>query len=474
MKNGVCGLIILIFLLCCDLADHLMHMEPPEILSVSPGEDYADPEGLEEISLLFSAEMDRISVERAFRFSEDDSDLDGTFLWRGRRMFFNPYNGISPDRNYGIILKKSAEDRWGNSLEADYYHRFFTGLDHEPPFLTGSVPEDFTLIEESRTSLILFFSEALDRGSFNSALKITPDILIEKEWNSSGDRITLSPLEAYEKGVNYHLTLSDSLKDTAGNPLSQPVELVFRRPAEDEPVLLELALPGEGGILLSDEEGDINRGLEKDLVLEGIFSSPVDYDAGSTLFSLQPSLPFDLIWDEDLMAFSLIFTEYLCFGESYRLQAGEKSYILLIDGEKSRPLRVSGVVFCPHAAASVPLMTPLSLNSSLGAGDSSDAFFDFYLEHASGSSICLSSFMEALSMDSAVMTLDYRSLEFGGEGLTPAPDPRPGENVSLIRLNMDISGTGPGGTVHLEIDRDLRDSQENSLEELWSLTVSQP
>jgi hypothetical protein len=373
-----------------------------------------------------------------------------------------------------MSLNKGAEDRWGNSLEKDFYHRFFTGQDRRPPVLTGSDPEDFALLNEERASLSLSFSEALDRGSFNSALSFTPDILMNREWNSTGDRVTLYPLEAYDSGVNYYLTLSDYLKDLAGNSLSTPIELGFRRSVREPVSLLELSLSGSRRLLLSYEEGQLNTGLEKNLILEGIFNAPISYDQQSSLFSLQPSLPLDLSWKEDNTGFTLSFGQYLSYGESYRLSVGEKRYDLFIDGVNSRPLKLSEVVFCPDAEAVVPIMTPLSLNSSLGAVDSSHAFFDFYLEHAPGASISLSSFIEALSLESAVMSFAFTSLELGDGGLSPSPDPLPLEDVSVLRLRLGINGSGPGGTLLIKLDGDLRDSLDNCLDESWSLTVSQP
>jgi len=370
-------------------------------------------------------------------------------------------------------LRKSAEDTWGNSLNQDYYHLFRTGNDILPPQLVSSLPLDYALLDSARTPLVLTFSEAIDQTSFRSSLSITPDIPMEQIWSDSGKIITLTPLEDYQIGEDYILSLSDSLTDLAFNSPINDIKLLFRTVELSPPILTALSIVGSGTNLLTESNG-INVNLEKNIQVNGTLDRILNYDERSSLVEILPSKSFELDWSLDFTSFTLSFSDNLDYNVYYELTILEDEYVLLINGAESKPLSLIRTVFCPDGSAGVPQLTPLSLNSSLGAADSTTAFFDFYIDHAPGAILNQASFMDALSFKSSVLTFENYGVELFDGSQIPAPSPLPAPNQSILRVSLGITDTSLPGTVTLSLDKGFYDSLGNKLLENWSLSLSQP
>ncbi|OQY34295.1 MAG: hypothetical protein B6241_05355 [Spirochaetaceae bacterium 4572_59] len=470
---SVPGLFCLVLFSSCEWLDQLQNMEPPVLELVSPSEETIDPGSFKFVELSFSHEMDRKLSEEAFTLDEDDTALDGSFSWSGNTMSFTPYYGFTADREYRLSLKKSAEDKWGNSLKKDWYSVFFSGCDHKSPEFLSSLPPDYSVFTSLREPLILTFNEEMNPQSFRSSLRLSPDILMDQNWDERGQTITLTPLEDYELGQDYTLNLSTELCDLAGNPLLKMTKLYFPASSPIE-LTLDSLMVKTSSLVLKEESRGINAGLEKDAVLEGVLNIPADYDERNSLVDIVPSLAHELHWNADYTDFDLSFTELLSYGSYYDLSILDQCYILYVDGEGSRPICLSKLVFCPDATAASPIFTRLSLNSSLGASDSSSAFLDFYLELAPGASINMYDFMDALNIESSVLAWDYLSLEIYDGTQTPAPDPMPETGETLIRIHTEVNDYGLPGTVSFSLGKTLSDTLDNTLTENWFLTVSQP
>lgn len=450
----------------------MQHMDPPEVTGVTPADSIIDAGGLESVSLTFSEEMDKVSTEGAFSLSENDEDLDGSFAWDGKSISFIPYNGFKENCEYMITLKNSCEDSWGNSLDQDYYRVFRTGEDVNAPYLVSVSPDDYSILRDKRSPLTLLFSESINPMSFRTSYNLSPEISMELSWNAVGRSVTLTPLEDYQDGEDYKLTLSTEITDLAENPLSAEEILLFRVSELADPVVTSLSIAATGAVLATEATA-VNSGLEKDLTILGELDRSLSFEERSALINLQPSASFEFSWDTDFDSFTLSFTDPLEYGCHYELSIGEEKYILLIDGANSIPLSVNRAVFCPDSAAAVPVMNELSLNSSLGASESENAFLDLYLGHSAAAVIDESSFMDAFSLSSSVLSFENRAMDIYDGSQTPAPAPLPGPDETIVRISLKITNLLLAGTVTISLDDTISDSCDNSLTEGWSLTVSQ-
>ena len=467
-----CGFILLC-LTGCDLFQHLQHMDAPSVVLSDPADQLVKAEDLPVVSLTFSSEMNRIETEQAFSLTEGGKVLVGDFSWEGSTLKFSPCNRINDNKEYLLTVLKDAEDEWGNSLERDWFYSFSTRSEQVPPELIAACPEDFSLLEGLRTPLTLTFSEPVDQESFRKSLHLSPDFIRTFSWDEASMSVTLIPLEDYQAGQDFTLEISEELLDLSGNCLKEEISLLYRIRDEIPPAVLRLFLAESGTELILREQG-VNRGLEKDCVIHGDLNRSLNPVERSTLICLLPDQDFQLEWKEDNMEFDLTFPEYLTYGEIYDLNILDQTYLLQSDGEGSRPVSVERVIFCPHAVEVPPVLKELSLNSSLQAEASDDVFFDFYMGHAAGTSLDVSSFINAISLDTPVLSWDFLSLEVYDHTQLPDPDILPAENESLFRIRLGITDTGAAGTVVLSLDDSLRDSRDNHLEGGWALTVIQP
>ena len=466
MRRTIFICLSLICLGSCKWMDDLQHMTAPEIISIEPEGEILEADNVDSVTIRFSEKMNRPSVEAAFSLNDEfEGDLDGIFSWEENRMQFTPYYGFSPDREYRISLKNDAEDRYGNSLDRDWFHLFSTGSDTVPPVLLSADPADLSALSGKRQELNLSFSEAVNKESFRISFSISPDILIDQEWNDTGDSVTITPLEDYEEGEDYRITLSTDLEDLCCNAQEEEVELYYKAWTRTDLQLSSFTVDTSTDLLdYNSNSGAINEGLFQGNRLQGTLSRAADYEERNNLITLKPSLLHTIDWSEDYIEFELTFKEPPVYNGYYDLSVLDSLYVLHMNGAKGIPYNIPAVNFCPDSTAGSPVFTPLRLNSNLGAIDGTTAFFDFYIKHPPSDVPDLSNFIDALSIESSVITWDYLSVEVFDGTQTPAPQPVPEEDVSLIRLYTEVNYPGLPGIVNISLDETFCTR--------WTLTVS--
>jgi len=459
-------LISLLMIQSCRFMNELKHMDAPEIHSWAPGEEVHNPQDIGNISIEFSAGMDKNLTESAFSLTEDEEELKGDFSWEKDSLIFTPFTGFQSDRSYRILLKKSAEDEYGNSLKKEWTAGFATGSDEEPPAFLRAEPGDYSLLYDPRQVITLVFSEPPDQESFREALSLSPDMQYFLEWLE--EKVIIHPLEDFETGGEVELTVSKDMKDAAGNALETEVSLIYRISALPEPVIVSL-IPQSSGVSLST--AGVNGGIEAGDILSGSLNRALNEEERLNLATLTPDSPYEIIWDSVFQSFTLQF-EHLEWQQYYDLNILDDNYLLYSDNENSRPPDLLSLAFCPESTSELPRI--LNLNGAMGASDSSSAFLEFLFSRSLSGEISRFSFMDALSFDSSVLSFETLGYEVFDGSQTPAPAVLPGAGESLIRIYLEISDTGLPGVVTFSLAETLSDSLGNTMEEPWSLTVNQP
>ena len=450
----------------CRFVDDLKHMDAPRIISWSPGEENQDAATLEEVSLNFSTAMDKNLTEAACSLSENEVEIPGDFVWEENKMRFLPYKGFSADKKYVFCLQKTAEDMYGNSFSQEWCAEFTTGSDSEPPQFIEASPADLSEINNRRQEFSFIFSEPIDPQSFRDAFSILPDLKFYLQWVDSS--VIFHPLEDFESGREYTMTISENLRDKSGNPIDRQLDLIYRISALEDPSLESLFLTSTGGSL---NPSGINAGVEKDDIISGQLNRTFNEEERLNLVSLSPESPYSIQWDSQYRHFTLIFEslDWECY---YDLTLLEDHYLLFTDGVESQPPELVSLAFCLDSTADIPHI--LSLNTALGAADSENAFADFLLVHSAAGGINQFSFMDALSIDSPVLNFETIGYEVYDGTQIPSPAVTPGWGESLIRIHLNIIDTGLPGVVTFSLSDILSDTLGNSLKESWALTVNQP
>ncbi|ADK80886.1 Ig-like domain-containing protein [Sediminispirochaeta smaragdinae] len=444
----------------CHMIDDYLHMDAPEVRSITPAEGYADPSDVQGISIWFSASMDRPKTEAACIFSQDDQQLEGSFSWASDRLIFTPYLGITSNHVYTVTVTTEAEDDYGNSLLHEVNHQFFTGEEIDPPFVTGTSPQAGDLVSDPYAAILIEFSEGIDEISFIDNFSISPEVMGTISWSPDKRSATFTPLVPYERGEEYEVQISKGVRDLAGNQMTK--ETFFRFTAGDKGTYEISSVEDiSGGFFLHDiADTAYTTGIEKADELLVTFSAAVPEDEKRDIITVNPSISYDDTWNSDNTTLHIIFDEELEYGKLYELNIVDSTYRFLVDGPHSLPLSLSRIIFINDTASPVPV--ELHLNDILTISDSDRARFDVYLHHAQGAVVDTSSFMDAFSLSSSA----FQSLDFTSYSIDV------GATESVVHVDASIEmASGISSICTIRIEASLCDSYDNYLEDDYLLTL---
>jgi hypothetical protein len=304
MKNLINIFLLCVSFLSCDiLRDGFF-----EVKSWTPGEGFYDSSAVQTVTLEFTLEPDKNSVERSFSLSEEGQTIAGHFTWQGRRMIFTPAAPLVPNRDYSVILKTEAHDNKGLSLDKQFEKVFTTRDGGTRPFLISTVPEENGIIEEKRGVVTLVFSVPLLRNSLQN-LSFTPSISGVWALNDGESEAYFTPSEDWANDRAYRLVIPSSLLSIKEMEAGRSNTLHFSVGTDHEPpeLLAVSALNTDGdaaftlaviktnavnGAPSGDEAAVENSGWEKEYRICFVFSEPVDGASVASALSCDPSLGF--------------------------------------------------------------------------------------------------------------------------------------------------------------------------------------
>lgn len=476
MKKAGFSLIAMIFLLSqCTFFRDFMHMSPPEVLSHAPAAGVINADEISGILVVFSQPMNTLKTEQAFTLSENILKLEGAFSWQGHALQFLPFSGFKTNRSYTVTITKAAEDLYGNSLQDDFYFTFSTGMETNRPRLVSHSPADEGNPASLQEPIIIAFSEPVDPESFYKSFSISPPVAGSFTWNADGSAATFHPIELYEEGDEYLVELSADVFDLSGNKLAEGHSFRFVVGARIVLTLDSLIAVGSGLAINDISSTALNHGIEKDELFRLGFNAAVPLEQSQNILAVSPSAANTISWSGDYTSCTVRFADFLESGRVYELVILDKTYRIQIDGIRSVPLQISRLSFCnDKTVLPDPVFTELSLNMDLGVSASTTACLDFYIRHATGASIDTGSFINALSIDSAVVSFVFRSIENPADAATPSPDPPPGPDVSVVRLNCEVIDSMSSGIIAISFDTVLKDSFGNVLPSKYVMQVNRP
>jgi len=458
-----------------------------EVSHWSPGGGYCDPALVTELSLDFSLEPDRNSVERSFSLTENGSVLPGHFTWQRQRVIFKPSAPLLANRDYCITLKTDAQDVRGLSLERQFQSVFTTRIGGKRPLLLASVPEDGGIIEQERGTVTLIFSEPANRSSLQS-LSFFPSITGTWSLEQDGYSAVFTPLENWTNGREYRLTIGSALQDKTELEAGRTYAIYFTAGVDFSPPELTAAsaidADGNTAFILADSNGTAAEisGWERNYRLSLFFSEPVDSSSVSSALSCEPSL--DMITEtvpgySDMFIFN--FSEPPVYGVSYTLtlrqsvrdKAGNtmgKNIIwhILADGENSKPPVLRGLRFPKIPGSSSDMLTFTTNNLFADFPVSGDNYpfetgvnirMELYFETAPGAVVDLISLMDCFRFNATNSALSFSPRLMNN---IPNATPVPGwENYRCVEIQGVLTNHTFMGMVTIETSAGLKDNLGN-------------
>jgi hypothetical protein len=214
----------------------------PEIISIIPADMTSLDTLRPTIEIQFSKEMDISSVLDGFSLNPN---ADGYLVESGGNTIFNYIltEDLLWQETYTITIADNVSDINGNMTgEVGEFH-FYTGNENmSPTILSISNPDNsITLIPddphdgietintgwEKDYSLVISFSEEMDRDTVRSGVSITPEIEFDSDWNASGDILTITPTEFFHYDTLYALLVSTACSDLQGNQMEDELSFKF-------------------------------------------------------------------------------------------------------------------------------------------------------------------------------------------------------------------------------------------------------
>jgi uncharacterized protein (TIGR02145 family) len=201
---------------------------PPVILSTVPANGATGVFVTDNISVSFSKQMNKTSVQDNFKLSEGSTSLNGSFSWNNdlTTMTFTPLQSLSENASYTMTLIDKMTDLHGIRLGGndgvdndDNVTRSFTTVAVSRPKITYRGPADKSTGVTVTTPVVFDFTEPINTSTVNSTsfrlLLNGTSVSGSFEFLNEDSRVVFRPDADLQFGKNYTVTLSESIKDVS-------------------------------------------------------------------------------------------------------------------------------------------------------------------------------------------------------------------------------------------------------------------
>jgi len=497
-------LYIFLFIIACFTSCDILRLSPFEVMSWTPGGGYhSEPEKIA-VSLVFSHEPDRASVERNFSLTGNGNRVRGTFLWEGRKLKFTPLTPPEKNTDYVITLSADAHDTEGLSMDEAFNGEFTTRESEVRPALVSFFPSMYADVSDPAMEVKLEFSIPVPVNALYDYVSFSPSMQGLWRLEDGGRLAIFTPAEPWTRNSRYEIRFSTSLTDNNGMNIGSDFFSVFTTGVDrEEPRLLytrRISKDGEFFQLEADrgysgaaEFPVENNGWEKDDRLSLVFSKPVDSvsvknylsaeDAPALVMETPPGYRTEFIFRFDgIPVFESRFT--------FRVKPGVKDangneskdeyiYRIFANGKFSKPPELAGFRM-PLTPGSEKNLACLGTDSFLEkaaiseenfpSGNHVQTWFDLYFSAAEGAEIDLFSLMELFRIETSNNVFSFSPNQIKTSGFSVSEPQTGWEDFIRIEIAGTLTNTTNYGLVYFQIAAGLKDSLGNKNENSQRIT----
>jgi hypothetical protein len=499
-----------LFYLClcviCFFSCDILRYSPFEVSSWSPGEGYhSNPKELI-VSLNFSLDPDRDSVERRFSLNGNNGRVKGYFIWEGRRVTFVPLAPFEKNNDYNLSLSAEAHDTNGLSMDLAFERKFTTRPGTERPELVSFSPSMYAQVDDLKTEARLYFSLPVPLSALYDNVSFNPSMSGVWRQEEGGKLAIFTPSATWIKNKRYEMRYSTSLADNKGMNIGKDFKSIFMTGTDEEtPELLQANRVTKNGEIIPLER-DItgftsaaeifteNKGWEKEDRLSLVFLKPVDSTSVKNCVNVEDASSVSL---ETFPGFN---TEFIFYFENapvfesrfaFKIKSGVKDaagneskdeyiYRIIADGESSKPPRLYGIrtTLSPKNNTSLVsfeeggLFAELPINDeNYPSGENVKTWIELYFDTARGATVDVFSVMELFRVETSNSVLVFSPMLIKTKNFT-IPEPRPGwENFERIEITGTLTNSIKYGIVNFIIGSGLKDSLGNKNEKLFRIST---
>jgi Tol biopolymer transport system component len=206
-------------------------LNPPRIVSISPGREVTEVPTNQTISVSFDRPMNHESVEQRFILTPALPGCSGSkncrFAWTGNTlMFIHTHVSFALSTLYTVSMHSGYADASGQQNTLDHSWRFKT---EGPPMLTGVDPSDNASAVAPDRNIVLTFSRLMRADSMSAAIQLSPEVPFLLRSRPGGDtsQFEIIPTALLKPNQTYTVTV-DRPVDVHDNAISGRVETRFR------------------------------------------------------------------------------------------------------------------------------------------------------------------------------------------------------------------------------------------------------
>ena len=496
-----CAGIILLFALSFVSCD-ILRISPFEVSRWSPGGGYhGTPENIA-VSLVFSHEPDKASVEKYFSLTDDTGQLSGEFYWENKKMTFLPTVSLEKNRNYVIGLSADACDSGGLSLDRAFEGRFTTRSDEMRPLLLSCVPEMNSVIDDLRSEIRLEFSRPVSFVSPQNHISFNPHM--NGSWRLENTAAIFTPAEPWGYGKRYAIRVSASFAGDNGKTMGKDFLSVFMTGTDREkPFLANAWRITKDGRAETLEEFSVglfgeNHGWESGDKIRLNFSKPVNILSVKNCLDIEGTSPLIMEavpeFAEELIFALEKYPEYnSCF--TVTLKAGVKDcfgneskdsrlFRISADGINSKPPELVGIrlPLSPGSAGDREivsfgidaLFSDLAINDGVDRypfSKETETWIECYFDTSPEARINPFSLMELfkISTSNNALVFSPRSVS---ETVFSAGEPDSfWEKYQRLEIKGTLTNTVNSGVVNIEIAPGLKDSAGNTNGKMFRISL---
>jgi len=496
-------LINLIVFNACDI----LRFSRFEVISWTPGDAYhAEPEKII-VSLTFSHNPHKASVERNFSLTGEGNRIRGNFLWEGKKMSFLPLTPLEKNCDYILSITADARNTEGLSLDEAFNCKFTTRSETERPELISCFPPMFAELDNQRSEVRLEFSLPLTLKTLYENVSFNPSITGFWSLENNDKRAVFTPAEPWTQNNRYEIRISSSLTDKNGMSIRNEFKSFFTIGTDKEiPVLLNVQrftkngefidlIPDKGFSSVAELPIE-NCDLEKDDHLLFIFSKPVDSISVKNYINIEdgPNL-----MPENSSGFK---SEFIFKFESIpvyksrftiRIKPGIKDktgnetkeeyiYRIFADGKYSKPPVLAGLRipmspnnkdnpnFKTYSLETVYEIIPIS-DEYYPSGVSVNTWIELYFETAEGASVDLFSLMELFRLDTSNNVISFSPRQIKTNDFIITEPENSFENYQRIEIIGNLTNSTNNGIINFQIAKGLRDNLGNKNENTFVISL---
>jgi len=458
------------------------------------------------VSLSFSLDPDRDSVERRFSLNRDDGRVKGNFNWDGRTVTFVPSAPLEKNYDYNLSLSAEARDKRGLSMDSAFERKFTTRPGAERPVLISYSPPLYAQVEDLKTEVRLSFSLPVRISALYDSVSFYPSMSGIWRLEKGGRLAVFTPSLPWANNKRYEIRYSTSLIDVKGMSVGKEFKSVFTTGTDKNPPFLSGAYRASksgrltplerdtGGFTGAAEKFSENGGWEKDDRLSLVFSRPVDSASVKNCLNVEDAPSFSM---ETAPGFNDEFVFYFENAPVYESRfavkikpgvkdgAGNESadeyvYRVFADGEFSKPPRFVGMrmPMSPENNADLAYFDIEEIFQDIRISDENypsgvevKTWVELYFEAARGASVDVFSVMELFRVESANGALSFLPQRVKTGNFT-VPKPKEGwEKYERVEIAGTLKNSIYFGIVNFQINSGLKDSLGNTSEKTFRIST---